>query len=120
MISKSVHIQVLFLSLTCLITLFFVSSVSSVSAFQEEDLSSSFRTWTNSTGKFKIEAKLLQVIDGKVKLKKKDDSVVDLPLEKLSKDDVSFIEELRKKAKDPNNPFTSCLLYTSPSPRDRG
>ena len=114
MISKSICIQTLFLTPFFLTTIFFVSTAN---AFQAEDLSSSSRTWTDSTGKFKIEAKLLQVVDGKAKLKKADDLVIDLPLQKLSADDVSFIEELRNKAKDPNNPFTSGYI-TSTSTSD--
>jgi len=42
------------------------------------------RTWTDATGKFKIEAELVRVADGKVELKKADGTVVSVPLDKLS------------------------------------
>jgi len=42
------------------------------------------RTWTDTTGKFKIEAELVRVADGKVELKKPDGTVVNVPLDKLS------------------------------------
>ena len=42
------------------------------------------RTWTDTTGKFKIEAELVRVADGKVELKKADGTVVSVPLDKLS------------------------------------
>lgn len=75
--------------------------------FQVEDLSSDFRTWTSRNGKFTVNAKLLSVEDDKADLEKKDGRVIQLPLDKLSKADVAFVEELRKKAVDPDNPFAS-------------
>jgi len=42
------------------------------------------RTWSDATGKFKIEAELVRVADGKVELKKADGTVVSVPLDKLS------------------------------------
>ena len=76
-------------------------------AFQAEDISSDFRTWSNSTGKFTIEAKLVEVIDSKATLQKKDGRLIKLPLKKLSKKDIAFVEELRKNAADPDNPFAA-------------
>lgn len=42
------------------------------------------RTWTDATGKFKIEAELVRVADGKVELKKTDGTTISVPLDKLS------------------------------------
>jgi len=41
------------------------------------------RTWTDDTGKFKIEAKLQRVEDDKVFLKKTDGKISSIPLAKL-------------------------------------
>jgi WD40 repeat protein len=45
------------------------------------------RTWTDSSGKFKIEAVFVELADGKVNLKKADGSTVKVALEKLSAKD---------------------------------
>ncbi len=42
------------------------------------------RTWTDSTGQFKVEAELIRVADGKVELKKADGTVIAVPLDRLS------------------------------------
>jgi hypothetical protein len=52
------------------------------------------RTWTDASGKFKIEAKLLEVADGKVKLEKADGKIVTLPLAKLSVADRAFVKAM--------------------------
>ena len=49
------------------------------------------RTWTDSSGKFKIEAQCLGVADGKVQLRKADGKVVSIALEKLSQADRDFL-----------------------------
>lgn len=51
-----------------------------------------FRTWTDSTGKRKIEAKLLEFKLGKVKLQRSDDKVFELPLSLLSQADQEFVQ----------------------------
>jgi len=54
-----------------------------------------FRTWTDSTGKFKIEAIFEKFADGKVHLKKKENGkVVTLSPAKLSKADQSYFRKL--------------------------
>ncbi len=52
------------------------------------------RTWTDSTGKFTIEATLLEFADGKVKLERTDGRIVTLPFEKLSAADQQFVEAM--------------------------
>lgn len=52
------------------------------------------RTWTDVTGKFKIEAELLNFDGKKVTLKKTDGSESDLPLSKLSKADREYVEDV--------------------------
>lgn len=57
---------------------------------QESDV----RTWTDATGKFTIEAKLIGVENGKAKLEKPDGKILQIELEKLSKSDQAFVANL--------------------------
>lgn len=52
------------------------------------------RTWTDSTGKHKIEAELIDLIDNVAHLKKQDGTVVKIPLQKLGTDDRKLAQEL--------------------------
>lgn len=76
------------------------------------------RTWTDATGKFKIEGKFKQLEDGKVTLERKDGSLVEIDVKKLSADDQKLIEEqaanpfkpaadnpFKPKTTEPRNPF---------------
>ena len=45
------------------------------------------RTWSDKTGKFKIEADFIELKDGKVALKKADGKRVEIPVDKLSEED---------------------------------
>ncbi len=56
------------------------------------------RTWTDATGKYRVEAELIDFTDGVVRLQKEDEQVIALPLEKLSPADQRFLE--RKPAGD--------------------
>jgi hypothetical protein len=53
--------------------------------------SRTFRTWTDVTGQFKVEAELVSAAGGSVQLKKKDGSLVNVPLDKLSAADRDFL-----------------------------
>jgi hypothetical protein len=53
------------------------------------------RTWSDATGKFKIEAELIKVEAGKVELKRKDGQIVSVPLDKLSKEDQDYLAQLK-------------------------
>ena len=48
------------------------------------------RNWTSADGKFRIEADMVRLADGKVSLKRSDGRVVDVPLTKLSREDQRF------------------------------
>ncbi len=51
-----------------------------------------YRTWTDSTGKFRVEAKLVETVGAKVKLQRQADGrVVEIPLSRLSKADQAFV-----------------------------
>ena len=58
------------------------------------------RTWSDTTGKFRIEAELVSVKDGTVNLKKKDGEVVSVPLGKLSKADQEFVSKAESRSGD--------------------
>ena len=59
------------------------------------------RTWTDSTGKFKIEASLHRVRDNRVTLKKTDGKFVTFDLDKLGEEDRQFVREYQKEAENP-------------------
>src|SRR6516165_9685106 len=61
------------------------------------------RTWSDSTGKFKIKAKLVGVEGETVTLEKDDGSQLEIELEKLSPADKKFIADWQKSSAD--NPF---------------
>ena len=52
-----------------------------------------FRTWTDLTGKFSIDAVLIGIKEGKVALRKLNGSRVVLSLDKLSEADQEFIRD---------------------------
>ncbi len=60
------------------------------------------RLWTDKTGKFKIDAKLIQHDETHVKLRKTDGRVITVPLNILSAADTKYVEELDS---NPENPF---------------
>lgn len=61
------------------------------------------RTWSDTTGKFKIKAKLVGVEEGTVTLEKEDGSQLEIELKKLSQADQKFITDWQKNNAD--NPF---------------
>src|SRR5436305_5484135 len=67
------------------------------------------REWADVTGKFKIEAELVAVRNGKVILEKTDGTVITVPLDKLSAADQAFL-----KAKE--GAAAAASIKASPSP----
>ena len=63
------------------------------------------RTWTDRTGKFRIEAEFVGEADGVVTLRKEDGEEIEVPLDKLSAADKRAVEEA--KAAMEENPFES-------------
>jgi len=55
------------------------------------------RTWTDSTGKYTVEAKFRGVIAGMVRLEKADGQKITLPMGKLSKEDQEWIHDPSKR-----------------------
>ena len=56
----------------------------------------SARKWTNDTGKFSVEAELVEAKGGNVRLRRRDGKIITIPVTKLSKDDQDFVETLGK------------------------
>ena len=51
-----------------------------------------FRTWTDTTGKFSVEAKLVKAEGERAHLERKDGSVIQVPIKKLSEEDQQFLQ----------------------------
>jgi S1-C subfamily serine protease len=59
---------------------------------EAEEPKADYRTWTSANGKFKVEASLVKVADGKVYLKRKDNGKeLTVPLDSLSRTDVEYL-----------------------------
>ncbi len=52
-----------------------------------------YRTWTDDTGSFKVNAKLVVVLDGKVRLQKETGKFTTVPFDRLSSGDLKFVRE---------------------------
>lgn len=65
--------------------------------------SSEMRLWTDTTGKFKITAKLVERVDNLVRLETNDGRLITVPVEKLSPFDRKFLESAQGSMAE--NPF---------------
>ena len=66
------------------------------------------RTWTDSSGQHKVEAKFLSKTDSNVTLNLKDGTEKTLPLDKLSEKDRTLLSKLKEETENPfakDNPF---------------
>jgi hypothetical protein len=63
--------------------------------------STQLRTWSDVTGRFKIEAEFVSIADGKVSLRRADNRVIAVPLDKLSAADQAYVQQLQQA----ENPF---------------
>jgi hypothetical protein len=61
------------------------------------------RTWTDASGKFRIEAVLLSVEGKQAKLRKPDMSELTVPIDKLAESDQRYIERMTKRGEAPGN-----------------
>jgi hypothetical protein len=60
------------------------------------------RTWTDSTGRFSVEAELVEVKDGQAVLKMPDGTTRPVPLDRLSAADQQYVQEfVQQQAKAP-------------------
>lgn len=55
------------------------------------------RTWTDNTGKFSVEAELVEVKDGQAVLKRSDGKTVSVPVNRLSKADQEYVQKQGEK-----------------------
>lgn len=67
------------------------------------------RSWSDKTGKFNIEARLVKRDEGKVLLKRTDGSTVAVPIDKLSDADQTYLKEQESAASEENNPFNNVV-----------
>ncbi|MFK7768449.1 MAG: SHD1 domain-containing protein [Mariniblastus sp.] len=96
------------------------SNSSGDSQMDSTELTSQMRQWVDSTGDFKIKAKLLSSKNGKVRLEKEDGLIVSLPSNKLSDDDQKFIRDLelqKEKENSADNPFAGGVKKPGSSKR---
>jgi hypothetical protein len=63
-----------------------------------------FRTWTDASGEFKVEAVLVKVDEDSVTLRRKDGKVITIPVSRLSKDDQELLKDAAAKSKNPFDP----------------
>jgi len=74
------------------------------------------RTWTDSTGKHKVEAEFVELKDGKVQLRKADGAMVRVPVERLSEADRAYIGTVQKGQGGPRGLRAKAPL-TQPGPQ---
>jgi WD40 repeat protein len=70
----------------------------------EMKIEAEIREWTDVTGSFKVQAKLLSDRDGEVELEKTDGRVIKLPSNKFSESDIAYLANI-KKQNSKDNPF---------------
>jgi hypothetical protein len=71
------------------------------------------RTWTDSTGKYKIEGEFVWLADGQVDIRRDDGKLVRIPLEKLSEADQQRVRKSAKSADE--SPFAVTSDDSEPS-----
>jgi hypothetical protein len=71
-------------------------------AASAETALSEVRTWSDATGRFKLEAEFVNVSDGKVNLRRKSDNrLIAVPIDKLSAADQAYLQKIQNA----ENPF---------------
>ncbi|MGA2257530.1 MAG: SUMF1/EgtB/PvdO family nonheme iron enzyme [Thermoguttaceae bacterium] len=81
----------------CIVALVVLAAIGSLAlAIAQEPSTHQLRTWTDSTGKYTIQAEFVDSKDGKVRLKKQDGKEVTIPVEKLSDADREFVRQQSK------------------------
>ena len=70
------------------------------------------RTWSDRTGKFKVEAQLVEKTEQSVTLRRPNGRAAEVPLAKLSDEDLSYLKKLDEQAE---NPFAALVEKESSS-----
>lgn len=65
------------------------------------------RTWSSASGKFSVQAELIEVVDGKARLRKEDGRVIAVPIAKLSSADRRLLMAQKNGATDASTPPAS-------------
>jgi hypothetical protein len=92
--------------------------VANVAMGQQPSAESEFRTWTDSTGKFQVEAKFTNYRNLEVTLELADGKALELPLKKLSRDDQLFVRSLVRQRADAAKPKSEPVDPADPMPMD--
>jgi len=74
------------------------------------------RKWTDSTGRFSVEAEFVEFVGGQVALKKTDGELIRLPLERLSEADQQHVQSLTAPAAVSQPPSSGRKQTTAASP----
>jgi len=74
--------------------------------------SASGREWTDASGKFRVEAELVAIRNGKAILEKPDGTVLSIPVDKLSPDDQAFLKGQGTPAPAATTPATTTPAAT--------
>jgi len=90
----------------------FLVALAVVTAFCGGDVQA--RTWADSTGRFTVEAELVEVNDGTVRLRRDDGTVISLPSEKLSEADQRYLQT-QQKSVPPSGPRLTLVRNGQPT-----
>ncbi len=71
-----------------------------VLGFSSLALADEVREWVDKTGKFKVEAELVESTDKGVKLRKQDGKIVTVPIDRLSQGDLDYLKAKGKEEKE--------------------
>jgi len=74
------------------------------------------RTWTDSSGKYHVEATFRGLEEGKARLEKSDGTIVDIPLEKLCEADQAYVRTLLSAEPAPQAPAGDEGRVEAPQP----
>jgi hypothetical protein len=66
-----------------------------VDPFETAAKQADMRVWTDSSGTYRIEARLVDFVDGKVRIERKDGKVLTLPLDRLSEADQEYVKSAK-------------------------
>jgi hypothetical protein len=92
------------------------------SAVCDATLFAASRRWSDRSGKFNIDAELVEVKDNAVLLRKSDGKTISVPIDRLSKADQEFVQESQKKSAvtSPASPVQAGNLQTRLPPVPTG
>ena len=60
------------------------------------------RTWSDRSGKLRVEAEFVSCVDGLVKLRKPDGSEANIPLKMLSESDRTYVDAIVEQLESPD------------------